>query len=58
MEDDISITKTVEMEAMLIGTSKVFELGFMVYTCVMQSVGLKVKGSTLFFRDESSSSNT
>ena len=38
--------------------SKVFELGFMLHTCVMQPKGRKVKGLTCFSKAESSPNNT
>ena len=52
MEEDISITKTVEMKAMLIGTSKAFEVGFMLHTCLFTSLPSNDKQESVLLKEK------
>ena len=58
MTDDIPLSAFPKMTAVFVGTGEVFEAVFVVHTCVMPSMGLKVKGSTCFSEAASSSNNT
>ena len=58
MTDDIALSVLPKMKAVFVGTGEVIEAVFVVHTCVMQPMGLKVKGSTCFSKAESSSNNT
>ena len=52
MEDDISITKTVEMKAMLIGTTKVFEVGFMLQPCLFTPLRSNDKQESVLLKEK------
>ena len=58
MTDNIALSVFPKMRAIFVGTGEVFEAVFVVHTCVMQPMGLKVKGSTCFSKAESSFNNT
>ena len=58
MTDDIALSMLSEMRTVSVWTGEVFEAVFVVQPCVMQPMGLKVKGSTCFFEAESSFNNT
>ena len=58
MTDDIALSAFPKMRAVFVGTGEVFEAVFVVQPCVMQPMGLKVKGSTCFSKAESCSNNT
>jgi hypothetical protein len=58
MTDDIALSMLSEMRTVSVWTGEVFEAVFVVQPCVMQPMGLKVKGSTGFSKAESSSNNT
>ena len=58
MTDNIALSMLSKMRTVSVWTGEVFEAVFVVQPCVMQPMGLKVKGSTCFFEAESSSNNT
>ncbi len=53
MEDDISITKTIEMKTMLMGTSKAFEVGFMLHTCLFTPLPSNDKQESMLLKEKS-----
>ena len=58
MTDSIALSMLSKMRTVSVWTGEVFEAVFVVHTCVMQPMGLKVKVSTCFSKAESSSNNT
>ena len=58
MTDNIALSMLSKIRTVSVWTGEGFEAVFVVHTCVMQPMGLKVKGSTCFSEDESNSNNT
>ena len=58
MTDNIALSMLSKMRTVSVWTGEVFEAVFVVQPCVMQPMGMKVKGETCFSKAESSSNNT
>ena len=58
MTDDIALSMLSKIRTVSVWTGEVVEAVFVVHTCVMQPMGLKVKGSTCFSEATLSSNNT